>query len=132
MANIRYVIKDPSFKYFIIGLLAFLAITGGGIALVKSMINKNNHQETEKLTQTTDNKPKPQELVIVDDSSKKTLDAKVEKPTATKPTEETSNPAGAHQVPTEISRTGNDSLWQIVGLSGLTYVLVLFLQETRK
>lgn len=136
MANIKYIIKDPSFKYFIIGLVLFIVITGGGIMAIKNLVNNNKGEQKEDLA-VVEEQRKPDNTVTIDDSKP----APSTNPTPTRPNKtpdvtastspETTAPNATPNVtnPTELSRTGGNGLATALGLSALTYVVVLVLQK---
>lgn len=135
MANIKYIIKDPSFKYFIIGLVLFIVITGGGIMAIKNLVN-NKGEQKENLAMVEEQR-KPDNTVTIDDSkpapSPNTTPTQPNKtPDVTASTSpETTAPNTTQNVtnPTELSRTGGNGLVTVLGLSALTYVVVLVLQK---
>lgn len=120
MAKIKYILKDPSFKYFMIGLVLFVAITSGGIITIKKLVIKNAPQEDVAVM---DKPSKPDNVVTIDNSPKPSP-----KPAETAPStgSETSAP---NTTPAEISRTGGNGLATAVGLSVVAYVAVLILQK---
>ena len=122
MANIKYIIKDPSFKYFIIGLVLFIVITGGGIMAIKNLVNNKGEQKENMAMD--EQQRKPDNTVAINDSNK-TPDVTA----STSP--ETTAPNTTQNVtnPTELSRTGGNGLVTALGLSALTYVVVLVLQK---
>ena len=119
MAKIKYIIKDPSFKYFMIGLVLFVAITSGGIIAIKKLVTKNAPQEDVAVV---DKPSKPDNVVTIDNSPK---------PAETTPPagSEASTPNANTTTPAEISRTGGNGLATAVGLSVVAYVAVLILQK---
>lgn len=123
MAKIKYIIKDPSFKYFMIGLVLFVAITSGGIITIKKLVTKNAPQEDVAVV---DKSSKPDNVVTIDNSPKPSP-----KPAETTPpaSSETSAPNANTTTPAEISRTGGNGLATAVGLSVVAYVAVLILQK---
>lgn len=128
MANIKYVLKDPSFKYFIIGLVLFVAITGGGILAVKKLVNDKTTQKEELAV--VDESKKPDNVVVIDDSKPApTQDQGATKPSVGVSVTPDVVPAPAVTTPTELSRTGADSLLSVLGLAAVTYVVVLAVQK---
>lgn len=123
MAKIKYIIKDPSFKYFMIGLVLFVAITSGGIITIKKLVTKNAPQEDVAVVDKSSKPSKPDNVVTIDNSPKSSP-----KPAETAPStgSETSAP---NTTPAEISRTGGNGLATAVGLSVVAYVAVLILQK---
>lgn len=129
MANIRYIIKDPSFKYFIIGLGLFVLITGGGIMAVKKLVSDKNSQK-EELAVVEDQK-KSDNVVVIDDikpsqSNDQTIDSSNGSVDTKKTTSGTTSTVA---VPNELSRTGSNGLAMTLGLAVLTYVVTLALQK---
>lgn len=138
MANLRYVLKDPSFKYFIIGLMMFVVITGGGIAVIKKIMTKSGGQIADATLQDNQSQSnKPNEVIVIDDSKpsqstdaapadqNKSTDVQV----STSIEKATPETAPSVTAPTELSRTGGNGLVMALGLSALTYAVVLALQK---
>ena len=121
MAKIKYIIKDPSFKYFMIGLVLFVAITSGGIITIKKLVTKNAPQEDVAVV---DKPSKPDNVVTIDNSPKPSP-----KPAETTPPAGSEASTSTTTTPAEISRTGGNGLATAVGLSVATYVAVLILQK---
>ncbi len=121
MAKIKYIIKDPSFKYFMIGLVLFVAITSGGIITIKKLVIKNTPQEDVAVM---DKPSKPDNVVTIDNSPKPSS-----KPAETAPSTGSETSAPNTTTPAEISRTGGNGLATAVGLSVVAYVAVLILQK---
>ena len=121
MAKIKYIIKDPSFKYFMIGLVLFVAITSGGIITIKKLVTKNTPQEDVAVV----NKSSKSDNVVTIDNSPKPSP----KPAETTPPAGSEASAPTTTTPAEISRTGGNGLATAVGLSVVAYVAVLILQK---
>lgn len=123
MANFKYLIKDSSFKYFIIGLLMFLVITGGGIYLVKKLLSGQNQQTASQPEQVVVNKQSTTDegLVITDGTESTKTDDN---------TDEAEVIAVAS--PTELSATGPaDVAGQLLAVAALFYATSLFIQSKR-
>lgn len=120
MTKIKQIVKDPSFKYFIAGLVMFLVLVGGGITLIKKLVNdKKTAQEAEIIAQ--EETKKPQGAIIIEDE--KTDSENKESETAPEVV------TVAPQAPEEISKTGGNVLIQAFSLGGLVYVAVLLAQK---
>ncbi len=117
MANIKYIIKDPSFKYFIIGLVLFIGLTAGGIVLVKKLVSDRDKQ-TEVAVVEEKTPTESSELIITQDNQ-------------TDQTTETTQTAAetVETTPTELSRTGGNGLATALMLSAFVYGLVFVLQK---
>lgn len=122
MANLRYVSKDPSFKYFIIGLVLFVVIAGGGIFVVKKMLGDRNQQVAKPQTSqpaTDGQNKKSEDVVVIDGDNKKDSLTEAE-------------PANTVEQPKEIAATGPADLpLQILAVGGLGYATGLFIRSKR-
>ncbi|MDO4870920.1 MAG: hypothetical protein Q3996_02375 [Candidatus Saccharibacteria bacterium] len=148
MTNFKQVLKDPSFKYFVIGLATFLVVTGGGIYLIKNLINNHSDQnisqtEIQKVAveetgkkETTDKK---EEAVAKNDNKKAEVEVKTEteavQPDQTKQDAQSTQPQKEQLpvvAPEALSKTGSDDIIsQLIAIAALIYAALIFTQSKR-
>ena len=145
MGKVKYIIKDPSFKFFLVGFVSFLIITAGGIAIVRKVMEDRKTAQATQTEQTAikdENKKQDQKPTT---NNKKTDDHKPET-NKTETNNQISNGSVADTdsktestngsrtpAPTEIAKTGNDQiLVKAISLATVVYLLTFVVKSIKK